>query len=64
MRRTLKADATKPAGAKVLHPQARFDAFIARYNHQRPHQALGMRVPGDLAALLLRWRNIVVRDPQ
>src|SRR5204863_43382 len=27
---------------------ARFDAFIARYNQERPHQALGMKVPADI----------------
>ena len=27
---------------------ARFDTFLARYTHERPHQALDMRVPGDL----------------
>jgi putative transposase len=32
----------------VLQPQARFDTFIAQYNHERPHQALGMKVPADL----------------
>ena len=45
MHRTLKAEATKPAAANVLQQQARFDAFIARYNDERPHQALGMQVP-------------------
>jgi putative transposase len=54
MHRTLKAEATKPAAAHVLQQQARFDAFIARYNHQRPHQALGMRVPGEVYARSLR----------
>ena len=28
--------------------KARFDDFIARYITQRPHHALGMKVPGDL----------------
>ena len=28
--------------------QARFDDFIMRYNTDRPHQALGMKVPADL----------------
>jgi hypothetical protein len=32
----------------VLQQQARFDAFIARYN--RPHQGLGMKAPADLYA--------------
>jgi len=48
MHRTLKAEATKPAAPNVLQQQARFDTFVARYNHERPHQALGMQVPADL----------------
>jgi putative transposase len=50
MHLTLKKEATKPAAANVLQQQARFDAFIARYNQERPHQALGMNVPADLYA--------------
>jgi putative transposase len=50
MHRTLKAEATKPAAANVLQPQARFDTFITRYNQDRPHQALGMKVPADVYA--------------
>jgi putative transposase len=48
MHLTLKKDATKPAAPNVLQQQARFDAFIEQYNQDRPHQALGMKVPGDL----------------
>jgi putative transposase len=48
MHRTLKSEATKPAAANVLQQQARFDAFLDRYNQQRPHQALGMKVPAAL----------------
>jgi len=50
MHRTLKTEATKPAAANILQQQARFDAFLARYNDERPHQALGMKVPADLYA--------------
>jgi putative transposase len=50
MHLTLKREATKPSAANVLQQQARFDAFMACYNHERPHQALGMQVPGDLYA--------------
>jgi len=50
MHLTLKKEATKPAAANVLQQQARFDAFVGRYNHDRPHQALGMKVPGDVYA--------------
>ena len=39
-----------PYHPNFLHQQARFDAFLARYNHERPHQALGMKVPGELYA--------------
>jgi len=48
MHLTLKTAATKPAGANVLQQQARFDAFIEEYNHERPHQALAMKVPADV----------------
>jgi putative transposase len=46
MHLTLKQEATKPAAANVLQQQARFDAFIDCFNHERPHQALDMQVPG------------------
>src|SRR6186713_1807452 len=45
MHLTLKKEATKPAAANVLQQQARFDTFVTRYNQDRPHQALGMKVP-------------------
>jgi putative transposase len=48
MHLTLKKEATKPAAANVLQQQARFDAFLTRYNQERPHQALAMKVPADL----------------
>ena len=48
MHLTLKKEATKPAAANVLQQQGRFDAFIDQYNHERPHQALAMKVPADL----------------
>jgi putative transposase len=48
MHLTLKKEATKPASANVLQQQARFDTFITRFNQERPHQALGMKVPADV----------------
>jgi putative transposase len=48
MHLTLKKEATKPAAANVLQQQARFDAFVAQYNHERPHQALAMHVPATV----------------
>ena len=47
-RNGVKKAATKPAAANVLQQQARFDTFVEEYNHERPHQALGMKVPGDV----------------
>ena len=44
------ASGAKPAAANVLQQQARFDAFVDRYNRSRPHQALAMKVPADLYA--------------
>jgi putative transposase len=47
MHLTLKTEAAKPAAANALQQQARFDAFIDRFYHERPHQALGMQVSGE-----------------
>jgi putative transposase len=48
MHLTLKKEATKPAAKNFLQQQARFDQFIHTFNEERPHQALGMRCPGEL----------------
>jgi putative transposase len=32
----------------VLQQQARFDAFVDEHNDDRPHEALGMKVPADV----------------
>jgi putative transposase len=64
MHLTLKREATKPAGANVLQQQARFDDFITRYNTDRPHQALGMKVPADLYSHSPRvYRGLEERIP-
>jgi len=47
MHLTLKTEATRPASANVLQQQGRFDTFVHRYNHDRPHQALDMRTPAS-----------------
>src|SRR5712692_7543546 len=48
MHLTLKKEATRPAGANILQQQAKFDAFVEEFNHQRPHQALQMKRPADV----------------
>ena len=39
MHLALKKEATKPVVPDVRQQQARFDAFVDRYNQDRPHQA-------------------------
>lgn len=45
---TLKKEATKPPSFNALQQQERFDGFIAGYNHDRPHQALGGAYPDEI----------------
>jgi hypothetical protein len=40
-------DVTKPAGKNPLQQQAHFVAFLEELNHERPHQALRMKTPGE-----------------
>jgi transposase InsO family protein len=48
MHRTLKADACRPPADTMAEQQERFDAFRHEFNHVRPHEALGQRVPAEL----------------
>jgi putative transposase len=48
MHLTLKKEATKPPAKNFLQQQGKFDEFIEYFNHQRPHQALAMKYPGEL----------------
>lgn len=45
---TLKAETATPPRASIRAQQAAFDRFRKHYNEERPHEALGMRVPADL----------------
>ena len=47
MHLTLKTEATRPAAQNLLQQQMRFDAFVHRFNHERPHQALAMATPAS-----------------
>jgi putative transposase len=48
MHLTLKKEATKPPGKNFLQQQAKFDRWQQEYNHERPHQAIGMQYPAEL----------------
>jgi putative transposase len=54
MHLTLKKEATKPPGFNLLQQQEVFDRFIDEYNNERPHQALGMKYPGEIYAPSVR----------
>lgn len=45
MHRTMKADTAKPPASTGEEQQLRFDGFRERYNHERPHEALGQKPP-------------------
>lgn len=48
MHRTLKAEGTRPAAATLGAQQRVFHRFRHRYNEERPHHALGKRVPAEV----------------
>ncbi|WP_448662704.1 integrase core domain-containing protein [Sphingomonas sp. CJ20] len=48
MHRELKGQTSRPAAATLGAQQARFDAFRAHYNEERPHEALGQVAPASL----------------
>jgi hypothetical protein len=58
MHRTLKLEATRPAGRHLLEQQEKLDQFRNVFNNDRPHEALNMRVPADVyrpSSRPLRW---------
>lgn len=48
MHLTLKQHSTRPVRASLRGQQHAFDRFLAEYNHERPHQALGHRTPEEI----------------
>src|ERR1700676_5530120 len=59
MHRTLKIQAARPAGSNFLQQQAKFDAFVREFNHERPHEALDMQCPADVYKPSIRpYRSI------
>ncbi len=57
MHLTLKKETTRPPGMNFLQQQARFDEFIHEFNSQRPHEALGMKSPGEVYSPATRPYN-------
>ena len=48
MHLTLKNEATKPPGFNLLQQQSKLDDFLEQYNHDRPHEAINMKYPGEV----------------
>jgi len=48
MHRTMKSECCQPASATVAAQQRRFDRWKKAFNEQRPHEAIGQRVPDDV----------------
>ncbi|MCX6835560.1 MAG: IS481 family transposase [candidate division Zixibacteria bacterium] len=47
MHRTLKDEAISPPKSTWSRQQVAFDLFRQEFNHERPHEALGQRFPGE-----------------
>ncbi len=48
MHLTLKQHSTRPVRASLRAQQQALGRFLAEYNHERPHQALGQRTPEEI----------------
>ena len=51
---TLKAETAMPPRSSIRAQQQAFDRFQETYNHERPHEALGMNPPGEVYELSTR----------
>ncbi len=50
MHKDMKREATRPPAANLAKQQKQLDRFQQRYNHERPHEALGGDFPAE------RWQ--------
>jgi transposase InsO family protein len=48
MHLTLKQQTARPSAQNAIQQQERFDAFLAEFNGERPHEALAMQRPADV----------------
>jgi len=50
MHLTLKQQTARPPAMNAIQQQERFEAFVAEFNAERPHEALAKRCPADVYA--------------
>lgn len=60
---TLKQETANPPAATSAAQQRRFDAFLAEYNRERPHEALGQQPPVQHYRPSLRSYPRAVEEP-
>lgn len=63
MHRTLKQETAQPPRRTLRRQQQAFDDFRQEYNHERPHEALEMKTPGELYGPSGKRYPNVVRSP-
>lgn len=63
MHRDLKAETTRPAASNLTSQQRVFDAFVARYNIERPHEGIAMQRPANVFKPSVRPYPRVARRP-
>jgi putative transposase len=66
MHQTLKAEATHPPSANRRAQPRRFERWRHQFNHERPHEALGMKKPAQVyqpSARRYDGRDIRIDDP-
>jgi transposase InsO family protein len=63
MHGTLKAQTCDPPAATAAEQQARFEAFRAEFNDERPHEALGQRQPKQFYSASSRSYPQRIDDP-
>ena len=47
----MKAETASPPRSAIRAQQQAVDCFQETYNHERPHEALGMKPPGEVYEL-------------
>ena len=63
MHRTLQEATMQPPAATLRQQQRSMDLFRTEFNHQRPHEALGQRVPASLYVPSPRLYSRKIREP-
>lgn len=61
---TLKEETATPPAATLTAQTQRIRDFVEEYNHERPHEALGMNTPGSCYRASMRQWDGVLRSPE